>query len=127
MEGTNPKEKFYMECDLCGKTVEYSENTIHHYTVIYEGELRPHTHVCLDCESKYDLKPKIIKNPTVGKLSNTRAAQIIGNEGIGYAVQSYINAEEFSDPMTVKLWNDACNALDLLEEYLQDEIDACDY
>jgi hypothetical protein len=120
-------KKSIMKCDLCGVEYEYSEDTIHHYSVIYEGELRPHTHVCLNCESLYGLKPKIIEKKAPGKLSNAKAGQIIANEGIGYAVQSYISASEFSDPLTVKLWGDACNALDLLEEHLRDEIDGCDY
>jgi hypothetical protein len=115
-------EKFTMKCDLCGVGYEYSEDVIHHYTVIYEGELRPHTHVCLNCESLYGLKPKIIEKKAPGKLSNAEAARIIVKEGIGYAVRSYISASEFSDPLTAKLWGDARNVLDLLEEHLRDEI-----
>lgn len=55
---------------------------------------------------------------TVGTLSNDRACQIIANEGIGYAVQHYINATEFSDIETARLWNEADIALDNLEAHL---------
>ena len=55
-------EKFMMKCDLCEKVVEYSEKSIHHYTIIYDGQLRPHTHVCIECEGDYGLKPYIIKS-----------------------------------------------------------------
>jgi hypothetical protein len=50
-----------MKCDICNKEYIYSEDVIHHYTVIMDGILRPHTHVCITCEEKYNLKPYIIK------------------------------------------------------------------
>ena len=62
-----------------------------------------------------------VKEDTVGKLSNDRACQIISNEGIGYAVQSYINGTEFSDPETVRLWIAADIALDNLQSHLDYE------
>jgi len=52
------------------------------------------------------------------KYSNKRARQIINQEGIGYAVQSYCSAEEFKDPQTVYLWKKAYEALESLEFYL---------
>jgi len=51
-------------------------------------------------------------------LSNKRARQIINQEGIGYAVQSYCAAEDFKDPQTVLLWQKAYEALESLEFYL---------
>jgi len=51
--------------------------------------------------------------------SNKRARQIINQEGIGYAVQSYCSAEDFKDPQTVLLWQKAHDALNSLEFYLK--------
>lgn len=45
-----------MACDICKQVHEYSECAIHHYTLRIDGELKPHTHVCLKCEKDYDLK-----------------------------------------------------------------------
>jgi len=53
------------------------------------------------------------------KYSNKRAFQIINQEGIGYAVQSYCSADDFADPRTVELWQKACDALNVLESYLE--------
>jgi len=53
--------------------------------------------------------------------SNKRARQIINQEGIGYAVQSYCYAEDFKDPQTVLLWQKACDALNELENYLEQD------
>ncbi len=120
-------EKFRMKCDLCGTEYEYSEDIIHHYTLIYDGKLRPHTHVCIECEKEYNLTPTVIKPKGEGTKTNSDAALYILNEGIGYAVQKYISGDEFKDPLTRKLWNNACNALNLLEDYLRDEINSRDY
>ncbi len=111
------------KCVICGK----EDNGFNHHAIIYKGESFHNAPICPSCENKNGLKVKIIKDETIGKLSNARAAQIINNEGIGYAVQSYIRGSEFSDPITVELWNSADNALCLLEEYLKEEIDANDY
>ena len=59
-----------------------------------------------------------VEDETFGNWSNERACQIIANEGIGYAVQSYCNSEEFRDPVTRELWDKAEFALDALEEYI---------
>ena len=58
------------------------------------------------------------KELKTGDLSNHRACQIVANEGIGYAVQSYIAASEFKDPETVRLWNEAEKALEALQEHI---------
>ena len=109
-----------MACDLCHEDIPYDETTIHHYTVWIDGKLNAHTHVCIDCEKKYGLKIQHIDLNPQGSLDNHEARQIIENEGIGYAVQSYIDGDEFKDPETRKLWNEADKALSDLESYLDD-------
>ena len=59
-----------------------------------------------------------VEEVKVGNLSNEKACRIISNEGIGYAVQSYIRGNEFADPETARLWNVAANSLDNLVEHL---------
>ena len=46
---------FKMSCDLCGIVYDYSEDVIHHHTLIIDNKLHPHTHVCIKCETKYNL------------------------------------------------------------------------
>lgn len=48
------------------------------------------------------------------------AASIIEEEGIGYAVQSYIGHESFEDSKLRKLWRNAEKALDELQEYIRE-------
>ena len=57
------------------------------------------------------------------KWSVTQARDIINNEGIGYAVQSYCSGSDFEDKKLVKLWNTAKKALDALEEYVENNAD----
>lgn len=109
-----------MNCDICKEEYEYREEEIHHHTIVIDGKLNTNTKVCVGCEAQYNLKAQKIDTVTTGELSNKKAKQIIDNEGVGYAVQHYIDGSEFSDPQTVKLWNKACSSLDDLEEYLGD-------
>ena len=46
-----------MKCDICKQSYEYSEDIIYHYTVIINGELKPHTHICINCfkELKFNI------------------------------------------------------------------------
>jgi len=53
-----------------------------------------------------------------GDFSNSRARDIIDNEGVGYAVTSYCSYVEFSDPKTRELWKQADNALNKLCDYV---------
>lgn len=109
-----------MKCDLCGTDIPYDETTIHHYTIWLDGKLNAHTHVCIACEKKHGLKIQAVDLDSTGTLSNDEAKSIIENEGIGYAVQSYISGDEFKDPETRRLWNEADKALSDLESYLGD-------
>lgn len=52
---------------------------------------------------------------------NGYAVDVIENEGTGYAVQHYIDGSEFKDPETARLWTEASDALNSLEEYLRNE------
>lgn len=51
--------------------------------------------------------------------SNYRAYRIIENEGTGYAVTGFCGSDEFKDPKTRELWQNARMALYSLEEYLK--------
>jgi hypothetical protein len=59
-----------------------------------------------------------IEKNNKGTLSNHEACRIIFNEGTDYAVRRYISAYEFKDPETRRLWREAGNALDELEEHI---------
>ena len=61
------REEFMMLCDSCGEHFKYSEETIHHWTVLIDGKLRPHTHICIKCEEMLGLVPKEISNITKGE------------------------------------------------------------
>lgn len=52
-------------------------------------------------------------------LTNTDAVDIIENEGIGYAVLHYCDADNFIDPKTQLLWKSAELALKDLQEHLE--------
>lgn len=53
--------------------------------------------------------------------TNGVAVDIIENEGVGYAVQHYIDGDAFKDPETVRLWKAADKGLKDLCEYLANE------
>jgi hypothetical protein len=53
-----------------------------------------------------------------GTLSNHEACRIVFNEGLDYAVRRYISADEFKDSETRRLWREAGNILDALEQHI---------
>ena len=53
-----------------------------------------------------------------GYQTDCDAKSIIENEGIGYAVTRYIDAEQFTNAETRKLWYNACKALEDLQDHL---------
>lgn len=59
--------------------------------------------------------------PDRGEYTNGDAADIIENEGVGYAVQHYIDGEWFKDPVTALLWTAADNALTALLAHINRE------
>lgn len=46
---------------------------------------------------------------------------MVEEEGLGYAVQHYINGDSFKDPETARLWTLAAETLDALESHLRAE------
>lgn len=52
------------------------------------------------------------------KLSNDEVAEIVFNEGVGYAVACYMSSDSIVDPKLAKLWDEADLALNNLTEYL---------
>jgi hypothetical protein len=53
-------KKFKMKCDICGVKRIYSEKRFFHFTMVLDGELNPHTHVCAECMIKLKLRIPII-------------------------------------------------------------------
>lgn len=53
------------------------------------------------------------------EYTNGDAVDIIENEGVGYAVQHYVSGSWFKDDTTERLWTNAANALELLQDYLR--------
>lgn len=51
------------------------------------------------------------------------AANIIADEGIGYAVQSYATGDQFEDKRLGTLWENARNALNALEKYVDKKME----
>ncbi len=49
------------------------------------------------------------------KKSNFEISEIIEQEGLGYAVQHYLNAAACADPEMKKLWAQAKEALDKID------------
>lgn len=52
------------------------------------------------------------------KLSTKKVAEIVEIEGLGYAVQHYMNGDSIKDSELSKLWDDAKEALDKIENIL---------
>lgn len=50
---------------------------------------------------------------------NARAYQTGEQEGWGYAVQDYTDGTEYKDPKTRKLWKEARDKLNELQDYLR--------
>lgn len=60
----------------------------------------------------------------MSKKTNAEVADIIANEGIGYAIQSYLGADHIEDPVLAAMWSEAEVKLNQIEAYLmpfQDE------
>jgi hypothetical protein len=55
------------------------------------------------------------------EYTNGDAADIIEDEGLGYAVQHYCSADSFKDPVTAELWDAADKALTALVAYIEKE------
>lgn len=53
--------------------------------------------------------------------TNGYAADVIENEGVGYAIMHYIDGDAFKDPETRRLWAAAEQALVALCAYISDE------
>lgn len=51
---------------------------------------------------------------------------IIIKEGVGYAVEEYLNPDSISDPGLSELWKNAQESLTKIRDYIMDELgDAC--
>ncbi len=59
-----------------------------------------------------------VNDEKFGTHTMNDAYNIIENEGLGYAVTSYISGNEFADPKLRELWNNAERVLNDLEEYV---------
>jgi len=58
---------------------------------------------------------------TEEQIENNRYAQnILENEGAGYAVSSYCDGSNFTDPETSRLWDKAAEAIRELENHLKE-------
>jgi hypothetical protein len=56
-----------------------------------------------------------VTNMADKKLSNRTVAQIVDNEGIGYAIQHYMSADSIADPELAALWTQANEILSKIE------------
>jgi hypothetical protein len=52
------------------------------------------------------------------KKSNRQVADIVEMEGLGYAVQNYMSADQIKDQKLAALWKTAKDALDAIEAML---------
>lgn len=57
------------------------------------------------------------------KVSNQEAGEAINKEGIGHAIQHYINWKEIEDKKIAKLWKQASDAMTQIEKILKEYID----
>lgn len=56
------------------------------------------------------------------KYSIEQVADIVNSEGLGYAVQHYMSADQIADPELKKQWGNAKVALSIIEMILQDHL-----
>jgi hypothetical protein len=56
--------------------------------------------------------------PCKGDYTNVDAVNIIGNEGICYAVTRYISSDQFKDEKTRILWEKTARVIEELQEHL---------
>ena len=40
-------------CDLCGEVINYPADEVYHFTVVKDGEINPHFHVCHQCTTNH--------------------------------------------------------------------------
>lgn len=60
---------------------------------------------------------------SVKKYSIKQIAEIVNNEGLGYAVQNYLGADEIKDKALATEWKKAKDSLDIIEGMLRDYLD----
>ena len=51
--------------------------------------------------------------------NNNDVADIVEDEGLGYAVMDYMDSSDFRDLELAKLWDDAAKHLNALSDYLR--------
>jgi hypothetical protein len=57
------------------------------------------------------------------KMKLKEVAEVVNNEGLGYAVQHYLDSAQIEDPELAKQWGKARAALDIIEMTLQDYLE----
>lgn len=60
------------------------------------------------------------------KQSVSEIASIVENEGLGYAIQSYISASSIKDEDLADMWERAHELLAEIEQYIEDNADDVD-
>ena len=50
-------------------------------------------------------------------------ADVISNEGLGYAIQNYLSWKDIEDKQLAKLWKQAADAMDKIEEITKEYLD----
>lgn len=53
------------------------------------------------------------------QLTNKQVKSIVESEGLGYAVQSYMNGSKIKDLELAKMWDECANLLRKIEAYLE--------
>lgn len=56
-------------------------------------------------------------------MTDQDVADIVNNEGLGYAVQHYMGHENIKNPELASWWQKAKTSLDAIEEILGDKLD----
>lgn len=51
-------------------------------------------------------------------LSNKKIKEFVENEGLGYAIQSYLDADQIADPILAVRWQIAKDTLDAIDAIL---------
>jgi hypothetical protein len=58
----------------------------------------------------------------MAKKSIKEVANICINEGLGYAIQHYLDPEDIEDPQLRKLWEEADQALKSVDAFFEDRL-----
>lgn len=58
-----------------------------------------------------------MKKRTIQEVGN-----IVGTEGLGYAIQDYLGADKIEDKDLAKLWKDAELALNAVQTFLEEHL-----